>query len=110
MAERTWAFPAPTKGRDYQEPCPLLFRLKVKVLHHVQVVGLTNGYHTGIVMATSGKVTHARRICQVRILCQISATEFFGLAKAPGIVSLCVKCKTRLVHVPVWLIFGLYLF
>jgi hypothetical protein len=30
----------------------------------VQVVGLTSGYHTAGVMATSGKVFHAKRLCQ----------------------------------------------
>ena len=31
----------------------------------MKVVGLTNGYHTGMVIASRGDLVHARRICQV---------------------------------------------
>ena len=37
-------------------------------IHHhslIQVVGLTSGYHTGLVIASKGKLVHAKRICQV---------------------------------------------
>ncbi|KAF5833126.1 ATP-NAD kinase-like domain-containing protein [Dunaliella salina] len=47
----------------------------------VEVVGLTNGYHTGMVMATSGHMVHARRICQaagVRISMRASHTKAGG--------------------------------
>ena len=30
----------------------------------MEVVGLTNGWHTGLVMATKGGLFHAMRICQ----------------------------------------------
>ena len=31
----------------------------------IQVVGLTSGYHTGLVIASKGNLVHAKRICQV---------------------------------------------
>ncbi|GAX75477.1 hypothetical protein CEUSTIGMA_g2920.t1 [Chlamydomonas eustigma] len=34
----------------------------------LEVVGLTSGLHTGMVMATKGSLLHARRICQVSAL------------------------------------------
>lgn len=33
-----------------------------------QVVCLTNGYHTGCIMATHGKLVHAQRLCQAAAL------------------------------------------
>lgn len=31
---------------------------------NLEVVGLTNGYHTGMIMATGGNLVHAKRLCQ----------------------------------------------
>jgi len=75
-------------GRQLWGAAPLTKKDHVKGLKEpsyndglVEVVGLTNGYHTGMVMATSGHMVHARRICQaagVRISMRASHTRADG--------------------------------